>query len=164
MRVYHGSNGDIEAICLTQGSRYKDFGMGFYVTTNLETAQRMARKKTALFQGTPTVITYDFDESALVSKQLDVLVFPEKANPEWVRFIEGNRNRRYSSGQHGYDIVKGPIADDGVALQLDRLRAHADSVQAIADALQDVFLDQQICFCSPRSLNYLIKISSCRIR
>ena len=32
MRLYHGSNTDIDTIDLDQGSQYKDFGKGFYLT------------------------------------------------------------------------------------------------------------------------------------
>ena len=32
MILYHGTNADIEAIDLTKGLRYKDFGKGFYLT------------------------------------------------------------------------------------------------------------------------------------
>lgn len=54
MIVYHSTNADIAEIDLMKGSRFKDFGQGFYVTPDLETAQRMARKKTKLFGGEPT--------------------------------------------------------------------------------------------------------------
>lgn len=163
MIVYHGSNDDIAEICLTKGSRFKDFGQGFYVTPNIETAQRMARKKVDLFKGTPTIIIYEFNESALTSADLQVLVFPERASAEWIHFIEDNRNRYKNTQPHGYDIVKGPIADDGVALQLGRLRAHADTAEAIAIDLQDKYLDQQIYFGTSRSLTYLKKLSVCNL-
>ncbi|MCR5424890.1 MAG: DUF3990 domain-containing protein [Bacteroidales bacterium] len=32
MKLYHGTNADIEAIDLSRGLRYKDFGRGFYAT------------------------------------------------------------------------------------------------------------------------------------
>jgi len=161
MLVYHGSNNDILEIDLTLGSRFKDFGQGFYVTPDLDTAQRMARKKADLFGGEPTIITYDFDESVLKSDKLKVLVFSTKATVSWIRFIDNNRNRRKDYSAHGYDIVKGPIADDGVALQLGRLRAHADSAETIAADLQDKYLDQQIYFGAPESLKYLKRLSAC---
>ena len=82
MLVYHGTNADIAEIDLTKGTRFKDFGQGFYVTPDLETAQRMARKKVALFKGKPTVIRYELDESALTAADLDVLTFPEKASAQ----------------------------------------------------------------------------------
>lgn len=163
MLVYHGSNGDIDEISLTKGRRHKDFGQGFYVTPDLDTAKRMAIKKVDLFKGNPTIITYEFDELALTSGRLKVLVFPEKASAAWIQFINDNRNRHKKFQPHGYDIVKGPIADDGVAIQLGRLRAHAELADAIAIDLQDKYLDQQIYFGTQRSLNYLKKLSVCKL-
>lgn len=124
MLVYHGTNADIKEIDLQRGSRFKDFGQGFYVTPDLETAQRMARKKVDLY----------------------------------------NRDRRTTQSPHSYDVVKGPIADDGVALQLGRLRLHAEEAEQIALDLQDKYLDQQYCFRTPRSLTHLKKVSVCELK
>lgn len=124
MLVYHGTNADIEEIDLQRGSRFKDFGQGFYVTPDLETAQRMARKKVDLY----------------------------------------NRDRRTTQSPHSYDVVKRPIADDGVALQLGRLRLHAEEAEQIALDLQDKYLDQQYCFRTPRSLTHLKKVSVCELK
>ena len=41
MILYHGTNIDFNVIDLTRSNKYKDFGQGFYVTTNIETAQRI---------------------------------------------------------------------------------------------------------------------------
>ena len=163
MLVYHGSNCEIDDIKLSKGTKFKDFGQGFYVTPDIETAKRMAKKKVNLFKGQPIITTYELDDSAFYSSELSVLQFPEKATAEWIIFIEGNRNRHNPAPPHNYDIVKGPIADDGVALQLGRLRAHADSAEVLARDLQDKFLDQQIYFGTPRSLKYLKKLSACKL-
>ena len=45
MKLYHGTNADIETIDLSQGLRHKDFGQGFYATPDKTTAIRMAKKK-----------------------------------------------------------------------------------------------------------------------
>lgn len=164
MKVYHGSNCDIEEIDLTKGSRYKDFGRGFYVTPDFDTAKRMAEKKTRFYGGEPIVIEYEFDETAIGRPELQVLNFPAKATADWIRFIAKNRDRSIPVSDLVYDIVKGPIADDGVALQLGRLKVHAEQADAIALDLQDKYLDQQIYFGTPRSLTYLHKISVCKIQ
>ena len=57
MILYHGTNQDIDSIDLATGSRFKDFGQGFYLTPDKETAERMAKKKASLFGGVPTVIS-----------------------------------------------------------------------------------------------------------
>ena len=67
MKLYHGTNADIGAIDLNRGLRHKDFGKGFYLTPDLTTAIRMAQKKTRLFGGKATLITYEMDEAALHS-------------------------------------------------------------------------------------------------
>jgi hypothetical protein len=58
MKLYHGSNADIETIDLTRGLRHKDFGKGFYVTSDKSTAIRMAQKKARLFGGTERALQF----------------------------------------------------------------------------------------------------------
>ena len=158
MILYHGTNADIEAIDLTKGLRFKDFGKGFYLTPNRETACRMAQKRARLFGGTATLITYELDDSALQS-DLKVRVFPEKASVEWFLFVDANRDRKSKQPVHDYDIVVGPIADDGVVLQLTNYREGIYSPEEAARLLQDRYLDQQYYFGTERALNYLHKIN-----
>lgn len=159
MTLYHGSNEDIQTIDLEKGLRFKDFGKGFYLTPDKSTAMRMAKKKARLFGGTPTLITYDLSESALNS-ELKVKVFPEKASVEWFLFVDANRDRNHQQPVHDYDIVIGPIADDGVVLQLTNYKEGIYSPEQAAQLLQDKFLDQQYYFGTQRALNFLHKTSS----
>lgn len=159
MTLYHGSNEDIQTIDLETGLRFKDFGKGFYLTPDKSTAMRMAKKKARLFGGTPTLITYDLSESALNS-ELKVKVFPEKASVEWFLFVDANRDRNHQQPIHDYDIVIGPIADDGVVLQLTNYKEGIYSPEQAAQLLQDKFLDQQYYFGTQRALNFLHKTSS----
>ena len=158
MILYHGTNADIESIDLTKGLRFKDFGKGFYLTPNRETACRMAQKRARLFGGTATLITYELDDSALQS-DLKVRVFPEKASVEWLLFVDANRDRKSQQPVLDYDIVVGPIADDGVVLQLTNYREGIYSPEEAARLLQDRYLDQQYYFGTERALNYLHKIN-----
>jgi hypothetical protein len=157
MILYHGTNADIDSIDLSKGLKYKDFGKGFYLTPNRETAIRMAKKRARLFGGTATLITYELDESVLQS-DLSVKVFPEKANVEWFLFVDANRDRNHQQPIHDYDIVIGPIANDGVVLQLTNYREGIYSPEEAAKLLQDRYLDQQYFFGTERALNYLHKI------
>lgn len=61
---------------------------------------------------------------------------------------------------HGFDIVIGPIADDGVVLQLTNFRQGIYTPEQAAAQLQDRYLDQQYYFGSEKSLNYLHKIKT----
>lgn len=56
MKLYHGTNQDIQSIDPSIGMRHKDFGQGFYLTPEYDTACRMAQKRARLFGGKPTVI------------------------------------------------------------------------------------------------------------
>lgn len=159
MTLYHGTNADIETIDLNIGLRFKDFGKGFYLTPDVKTAVRMAQKKARLFGGTPTLITYELDEAALYSN-LKVKVFPKKASVEWLLFVDANRDRKNTISIHDYDIVIGPIADDGVVLQLTNYREGLYSPEQVALMLQDRFLDQQYFFGTEHALKFLKKIKA----
>ena len=158
MKLYHGSNADIEVIDLNKGLRYKDFGKGFYVTPDKSTAIRMAQKKARLFGGTATLITYELDEAALPS-DLKIKRFPEKASVEWLMFVYDNRDRKNTTPIHDYDIVIGPIANDGVVLQLTNYREGIYTPEQVVKLLQDRYLDQQYYFGTERALRFLHKIN-----
>ncbi len=158
MKLYHGTNTDIETIDLNKGLKHKDFGAGFYLTSDRNTAIRMANKKTRLFGGTATLISYEFDESALCSN-LNVKVFPKKASVEWFLFVDSNRSQKDNVSIHKYDIVIGPIADDGVVLQLTNYREGIYTPEQASQLLQDKYLDQQYYFGTERALQSLTKIA-----
>ena len=155
MKLYHGTNADIDAIDLNRGLRHKDFGKGFYLTPDLTTAIRMAQKKTRLFGGKATLITYEMDEAALHS-DLKVKIFPEKACVEWLIFVDANRDRKTVAPIHNYDIVIGPIADDGVVLQLTNFREGIYTAEQAAVKLQDRYLDQQYYFGTEKALRFQV--------
>ena len=156
MTLYHGTNADFERISLTIGLRYKDFGLGFYAMPDRQTAIRMAQKKARLFGGVPTLITFELDEAALTS-DLKVKVFPEKACVEWLLFVDANRDRKNTEPIHDYDIVIGPIANDGVVLQLTNYREGIYSPEEAARLLQDKYLDQQYYFGTEHAVRFLRK-------
>ena len=156
MILFHGTNTDIETVDLSRSLNHKDFGKGFYLTYSRETAIRMAIKKTRLFGGKATLISYEFDEAALHS-DLKVKVFPEKATVEWFLFVDANRDRENKLPIHDYDIIVGPIADDGVVVQITRFRESIYTAEEAAKGLQDKFLDQQYYFGTEKALRYLKK-------
>lgn len=155
MKLYHGTNQDIVSIDLEMGLRYKDFGKGFYLTPERDTAIRMAQKKARLFGGSATLITYEWDENSL--NLLKVKVFPAKASVDWFLFVDANRDREKDQPVHDYDIVIGPIADDGVVLQLTNYREGVYSSEEAARLLQDKYLDQQYYFGTDAALQFLHK-------
>lgn len=156
MKLYHGTNCDIVTVDLKIGAKYKDFGQGFYLTPDRATAARMAFKKARLFGGQPTLITYEFDESAM-SSNLKIKQFSKIATVEWMKFIAAHRNKDSKDVIQIYDIVSGPIADDGVVLTLTNFQEGIYTPEQAAALLQDKYLDQQYYFGSQVALTYLTK-------
>ena len=57
IKLYHGSNVNIDSIDISKGHKGKDFGKGFYLSENIEQATAMAKLVTArIGDGVPTLI------------------------------------------------------------------------------------------------------------
>ena len=156
MKLYHGTNVDFDVIDLTKSNKYKDFGQGFYLTDIRSQAEELAAKKSRLFGGYPVIQEYEFDESLLSGAELKVLKF-DKPSTEWAEFIFKNRNRDHNF-THDYDIVIGPIANDGVAYLLGRYEEGTLTIEELSDKLDYKELNSQYFFGTNKSLKYLKRI------
>lgn len=134
MILYHGTNMTFDTILLAKGRRYKDFGQGFYLTDIRRQALQMAQKKADLFGGTPVVLSYEFDEKLLHSDELNVKIF-RKYSAAWASFVDKCRDKDLNY-HHDYDVVYGPVADDGVAYQLARKKEGTLTLKELAKALR----------------------------
>lgn len=66
MILYHGTNITFETIDLLKSKPNKDFGQGFYLTTDKNQAIEMAKAKIdQQGQGKVIVYTYEFDDNLL---------------------------------------------------------------------------------------------------
>lgn len=136
MILYHGSNIDIDKIDLTKSKPYKDFGKGFYLSADKQQAQRMAEQRTSiLLEGKPTLNKYQFDETILNDNSLKILCF-EEYSEDWANFVLKNRDFNIEQPCHNYDIVYGPIADDGVTFQLRRYKTGMISLEQLVNELK----------------------------
>lgn len=136
MILYYGSNVDIETIDLSKSKPYKDFGRGFYLSADRKQAIRMAEQRTSIeLVGKPTVNCFYFDESALEDGSLRCLSFDDYS-VEWAEFVLKNRDSNAMSPCHNYDVVYGPIADDGVTFQLRRFKAGAITIERLVEELK----------------------------
>lgn len=136
MILYHGSNVKIEVPNLEKSKPYKDFGRGFYLSADKNQALRMAEQKTLqLLIGEPIVSEFEFDETLLQSNELKVKIF-EDYSVEWANFILQNRDVHNQHPIHEYDIVYGPIADDGVTFQLRRYQSGTISIEELVKELK----------------------------
>ena len=136
MKLYHGSNVEVGTPDLTKSKPYKDFGRGFYLSEDKGQAMRMAEQKTLqLLEGEPIVSVFEFEEALLQGDELKVKIFPDYS-VEWATFILKNRDIREQHPTHDYDIVYGPIADDGVTFQLRRFQSGVISIEELVKELQ----------------------------
>ena len=156
MKLYHGTNVDFDVIDLTKSNKYKDFGQGFYLTDIRSQAEELAAKKSRLFGGYPVIQEYEFDESLLSGAELKVLKF-DKPSTEWAEFIFKNRSRD-NNFTHDYDIVIGPIANDGVAYRLGRYEEGTLTIEELSDKLDYKKLNSQYFFGTNKSLKYLKRL------
>ncbi|MDR2571484.1 MAG: DUF3990 domain-containing protein [Oscillospiraceae bacterium] len=161
IRLYHGSNIDVETPILINQSRGLDFGSGFYLTTSEAQAMRFAeivvkrRKK-----GVATVSIYDFDiETA--NKTLLIQAFTE-ANIEWLKFVVANRLKTYKGDE--YDIVIGAVVSDTVMPTIQALLGGFLSEDAAILTLRTTKLVDQVCLKSEKALILLNYIKSYEVR
>ena len=156
MKLFHGSNVEIEAIDLARGRRGKDFGKGFYANPDymqaVEFCSSVIRREGF---GVQTVTSFDFDESAL--DVLNVMRF-DGYSKEWAEFILMNRNNISDVPAHNYDIVIGPIADDGVGTQIRRLSRGFITFDAFLEELKYSKVSIQYFFGTEEAIKYLKKI------
>ena len=108
MRLYHGSNVVVPRPEILNSDRKLDFGVGFYLTSSLEQAERWARLVVdRRGGGRPVVTVYEIDEAQLST--LCVRRF-EKANRQWLNFVVANRESQIEDQK--WDVVIGPVAND----------------------------------------------------
>lgn len=151
MKLFHGTNIDFQKIDLSKCLPRKDFGKGFYLTTSRKRAQERAMDKCDKEgSGTPVIQEYEFDESVL--DKLSVKRFDNPDN-EWLDFIL--YNRQHSKGRGGYDLVIGPVADDGVILSINLYEAHVIDKPTLLKRLEYAKPYIQYCFLTERAIKSL---------
>lgn len=156
MKLYHGTNAEFEQIDLYKCRPNKDFGRGFYLTDIKKQAIDMAVRRCDFEGGAPVVQEYEFDEKMLTSKELKVKVF-DAVSVEWAEFILANRKSR-GKKVHDYDIVIGPIADDGVVFQLNLYLQHFITIEQLVSALDYKKLNRQYFFGTQKAISTLKRL------
>ena len=136
MKLFHGSNIKIDIPDLAHSKPNKDFGRGFYLSADKSQAQDMAKQKVDQTQkGTAEVTEFLFDESIMQSNELKILIFEDYCE-EWAKFVVANRNSKSEFSAHDYDIVYGPIADDGVTFHLRRFEGGVITLPKLVEELK----------------------------
>ncbi len=120
IKLYHGSYIAVDKPDLSKCQPGKDFGQGFYLTTDLNQAIRFVRSSVKKAQKNGIVIPdphmgYVSEYEYFSSRNIKVYEFND-ADKEWLHCVAGHRRKGIIATQleewDGYDIIAGKIAND----------------------------------------------------
>lgn len=159
MKLYHGSNVMIEQPDLSCSKPFKDFGKGFYLSSVYRQAEERANQMVDMLQkGAQCVTAFEWDEDAALVAGLRIKQFDDYCE-EWAEFVLQNRDRKRQHPIHDYDVVIGPIADDGVTYQLRRYTEGDISMKRLIEELKySKGLTIQYYFGTERALSFLKRL------
>lgn len=165
MRLYHGSNVEIDKVDLSKCMPNKDFGQGFYTTLLEGQAWRMAQRRARIAGGMPTVTIFEIPDDLTEKQNLKCRVFDDKPSIEWAIFIRNNRERSFKdidsaecNLDNKYDVVVGPVADDTVGLLLRQFSRGTIDAEYLRKEFDFGKLTNQYTFHTERALCYLKKV------
>ncbi len=151
MILYHGSNVGVRKPEIRPSERALDFGIGFYLTTSYQQAQKWSKLTvTRRNSGTPIVSVFSIEEQKM--EQLSVLHFTQ-ADGDWLKFISASRKNIYNPNP--WDIIWGPVANDNTMPVINLyLQGYYDESEAIKRLLTQKLKDQLV-FKTERALEFL---------
>jgi len=152
MKLYHGSNVEVEEPKILTAINTSDFGTGFYTTSNFNQALSWSKTKARRREiGRPTVSIYEFDEV----NALQILKVKEFFEPteEWLDFVVAQRSRRYRGPK--FDLIIGPVADDQAITVLDEYLAGQYPKKIALELLEPQNLVDQYAFATVKALSYI---------
>lgn len=155
--LYHESTSYFKKISLEQSKPFKDFGKGFYLTTNSDQAIRWGKNRANSYQ-LNTYYLYKYS----VSYRDDYLKVKEllQYNQEWLDFIAFNRyyNAPNEGCQH-FDVIYDRIADNRKPEISGIISTYWENSIPVNEAIERLkwYTDDgdQYCFRTPRSLEIL---------
>ncbi|WP_080797535.1 DUF3990 domain-containing protein [Arabiibacter massiliensis] len=172
MTLYHGSYAPVEDIDLKKCSTGKDFGKGFYLTSDEDQARRFIR--TSLLKAQSLGQVDAGQRSGYVSAfrfrtpatSLSVFEFPT-ADEHWLRFVSLNRRSalavklrdKVDPGLTCADVIIGKVANDTtnpvITTYLNGLYGPLDDPKSASTAIGLLLPDRlkdQFCFATQRAV------------
>lgn len=168
--LYHGSYAKIENINLEKCLDGKDFGTGFYLTSDYAQVEKFI--KTSIAKAVKNRL---IDESVntgyvtkfIFNKNCDIAVYDfKKADKNWLHFVAGNRKKGIFEDEvkrfQKYDIIIGKIANDAtnrvITAYLNNVYGEVGSHSADRTAISLLLpnkLSNQFCFKTQDSVSCL---------
>ena len=179
MILYHGSYCVVESPDLDECKPGKDFGRGFYVTTDLAQAKRFVAsscRKAIIRKDIPEDSKKGFVSSYIYHHNKKNAYYEfENVDKDWLRYVAWNRKKDFFCNGidewEDYDIIAGKIANDTtnevLANYLNGAFGKADDPLAIDIAirlLKPGKLKDQICFRTKNTLKCLEFVDSIEVK
>lgn len=165
MRLYHGTNLDINSIDLSKCRPYKDFGQGFYLTELKDQALKMAVRVSRIYGGSPIVNVYEINDDFLSSTELNIKNFGKNPTEEWAVFVMNNRSRSFKdiaspecNLDNKYDIVVGAVADDDMAMLFRQYQNELIDFETLIKGMTFKETNSQYSFHTERAIVLLRKV------
>ena len=159
MLVYHGATLEIKEPKIITTEIGRDFGFAFYTTNIKEQAERWALRRAKIqsrkSQNSVSAVVNIFDWERDIAS--DILEF-DGASMEWLDMVVSCRSDL--SYKHEHDIVIGKIANDNVGETVAYVVQGIMRKEDAIERLKFEKINNQIAFCSERSLKQLKFIKS----
>ncbi|MCM1322506.1 MAG: DUF3990 domain-containing protein [Bacteroides sp.] len=159
MLLYHGTTLEIKEPKIIKAEIGRDFGFAFYTTDIQAQAERWAIRRAKIESkkikapALAIVNVYEWNNT----KELSEKHF-DGASMEWLELVVKCRgDARFT---HGYDIVSGKIANDNVGETVSYVMQKIMRKEDAVERLKFEKTNNQIAFCSERSLKELTFIKS----
>ena len=158
MTVYHGSYMEVQNPDLNKCKENKDFGKGFYITTDKNQAIKFARLIAERYNSSYGVL----NEYVLSDiDNLDYYAF-ENTDLDWLNCVVGNRKKKYrplAEKWVNYDILSGKVANDDTSTVINayllgiygEIGSELAGKTAIAN-LEPENLKNQLCFRTEKAI------------
>jgi len=159
MILYHGSKYLFSEIDLTKSKAGKDFGKGFYLTTNEKQAIKWATRT-----GSGYIYKYEFDEALLRDETYCVIALT-KYNKEWADFVYKCRMFFFESNA---DIIYDRMADSRSQILTKALDKYGNAEISLEHLLLIAKFSNknydQYCFKTPSACNALRRLGVTAVR
>ena len=159
--VYHGSFTEVPSPDLNKCKEGKDFGRGFYLTTDKNQAVKFAKLIAQRYSA-----SYGVLNEYVLSDINDLSYFDfENTDIDWLNCVVGNRRKQFkhlSENWNNYDIISGKVANDDTSTVINayllglygKIGTDVAAMTAIAN-LEPENLKNQLCFKTEKAIEKL---------
>jgi len=152
MLLYHASTTIVAKPRIFRGEVGRDFGFGFYVTTDLALARRWAWRQADILAAQTGGLT-----KAIINvhrwpgpEGLTAKDFPAR-DGEWLAMVTAGRKQ--AGLHHDFDLVRGPVSDGDAGMIINLLEAGKLKAEVAGRLLAQLPAGAaQIALCTPRAI------------